>query len=50
LVTISIILTATFASAVIIGETVVQPNNESKSEYSASKQKTQDTLQALNEP
>jgi hypothetical protein len=44
------IIAATFASAVLINETVVKSNNESIPEHSASKQKTQDNLQALNEP
>ena len=44
------IIAATFASAVLINETVVKSNDESIPEHSASKQKTQDNLQALNEP
>ncbi len=44
------ILVAAFASAVVINETVVKSNDESIPEHSASKKKTQDNLQALNEP
>ena len=44
------IIAATFASAVLVNETVVKSNDESIPEHSASKQKTQDNLQALNEP
>jgi len=47
---IALILAATFASAVLINETVVKSNDESIPEHSASKQKTQDNLQALTEP
>jgi hypothetical protein len=44
------IIAATFASAVILNETVVKPGDESVPDHSSSKQKTQDNLQALNEP
>jgi hypothetical protein len=44
------IIAATFASAVLVNETVVKSDDESIPEHSASKQKTQDHLQALNEP
>ena len=44
------IIAATFASAVLVNETVVKPDDEAIPEHSASKQKTQDHLQALNEP
>ena len=44
------IIAATFASAVLINETVVKPEDEAIPDHSASKQKTQDHLQALNEP
>ena len=44
------IIAATFASAVLVNETVVKPGDEAIPEHSASKQKTQDHLQALNEP
>ena len=44
------IIAATFASAVLVNETIVKPDDESIPEHSASKQKTQDHLQALNEP
>jgi len=39
-----------FVSAIFINETVVKSNDESIPEHSASKKKTQDNLQALNEP
>ncbi len=48
--TLTAILVSTFASAVLINETVVKSNDESIPEHSASKQKTQDNLQALTEP
>ena len=44
------IIAATFASAVLVNETIVKSDDESIPEHSASKQKTQDHLQALNEP
>ena len=44
------IIAATFASAVLVNETVVKPDDEAIPEHSASKQKTQDHLQAVNEP
>jgi len=44
------IIAATFASAVLVNETVVKSDDESIPEHSASKQKTQDHLQALSEP
>jgi hypothetical protein len=44
------IIAATFASAVLVNETIVKPDDEAIPEHSASKQKTQDHLQALNEP
>ena len=44
------VLAAAFVSAVVINETVVKSNDESIPEHSASKKKTQDNLQALNEP
>lgn len=44
------IIAATFASAVLVNETVVKPDDEAIPEHSASKQKTQDHLQALSEP
>ena len=44
------ILAASFVSAILINETVVKSNDESIPEHSASKKKTQDNLQALNEP
>jgi hypothetical protein len=44
------ILAAAFVSAVVVNETVVKSNDESVPEHSASKKKTQDNLQALNEP
>ena len=47
---VAAILVATFATAVVVNETVSKPNNESIPEHSASKKKTQDNLQALNEP
>lgn len=49
-VTLGAILAAAFASAVLVNETVVKPNDETISTQSASKQKTQDNLQALSEP
>jgi len=39
---ITAIIAATFASAVLINETVVKSNDESIPEHSASKQKAQD--------
>ena len=39
-----------FVSAIFINETVFKSNDESIPEHSASKKKTQDNLQALNEP
>ena len=44
------VLVAAFASAVVINEAVVKSNDESIPEHSSEKQKTQDNLQALNEP
>jgi hypothetical protein len=44
------IIAATFASAVLVNETVIKSNNESIPEHSASKQKTKDNLQALSNP
>ena len=44
------IIVATFASAVLVNETVIKSNNESIPEHSASKQKTQDNLHALSNP
>jgi len=48
--TLTAILAATFASTVFINETAVKSDNESIPEHSASKQKIQDKLQAVNEP
>jgi len=50
MVALGAIIAATFASAVVINETVVKSNDESIPEHSTSKQKTQDNLQVLNEP
>ncbi len=47
---LSAILAAVFASAIVINETVVKSNDEPIPEHSASKKKTQDNLQVLNEP
>ncbi len=44
------IIAATFASAVLVNETVIKPNNEAIPEHSASKQKAQENIQALSEP
>ena len=44
------VLVAAFASAVVINETVVKSDDGSIPEDSASKNKTPDNLQALNEP
>ena len=44
------ILAVSFVSAILINETVVKSNDESIPEHSASKKKTQDNLQVLNEP
>jgi len=44
------IIAATFASAVIVNETVVKPNDQAIPEHSVSKQKTKGNLQALSEP
>ena len=44
------VLAAAFVSAVVVNETVVKSDDESIPEHSASKNKTQDNLQALNEP
>lgn len=44
------IIAATFASAVFVNEAVIKPNNETTPDHSSSKQKTQDNIQALNEP
>ena len=44
------ILAAAFLSAVVVNETVVKSNDESEPEHSSSINKTQDNLQALNEP
>ena len=44
------IIAATFASAVLVNETIVKPDDESIPEHSASKQKTQDNLHALSNP
>ena len=44
------IIAATFASAVLVNETVIKANDEAIPEHSASKIKTQDNLQALTEP
>jgi hypothetical protein len=50
LVTLGAIIAATFASAVVLNETVVKSNDKSIPEHSSSKQRTQDNFQALNEP
>ena len=47
--TIAAILAVTFAWTVLVTETI-KSNDESITEHSASKKKTQDNLQALNEP
>ena len=44
------IIAATFASAVLVNETVVKSNDETIPDHSASKQKIKDNIQALNEP
>ena len=44
------ILAAAFVSAVVVNETVIKSDDESIPEDSASKNKTPDNLQALNEP
>ena len=44
------VLAAAFVSAIVVNETVVKSDDESIPEHSASKNKTQDNLQALNEP
>ena len=44
------VLAAAFVSAVVVNETLVKSDDESIPEHSASKNKTQDNLQALNEP
>ena len=44
------IIAATFASAVLVNETVVKPDDEAIPEHYKKKKKTQDHLQALNEP
>jgi hypothetical protein len=54
LVALSAIIAASFASAVVVNEAVVKPNNakpnnEAMLEHSKIKQKTQDKLQAVNE-
>jgi hypothetical protein len=46
--TIAAILAVIFASTVVVTETVIKSNDESIPEDSASKEKTQDNLQALN--
>jgi hypothetical protein len=48
--TIAAVLAVTFASTVFITETAIKPNEEPRPEHSESKEKTQDNLQALNEP
>jgi len=44
------IIAATFASAVLVNETVIKPNDKTIPEHSASKQKIQNNLHALSEP
>jgi hypothetical protein len=44
------IIATTFASAVLINETVVKSNDEPIPEHSASKQNKQENFQALSEP
>jgi Skp family chaperone for outer membrane proteins len=46
IVTVGVIIAASFASAVIVNETVIKPNNEAIPEHSELEQKTQDNLQA----
>ena len=50
IVTLGAIIAASFASAVIVNETVIKPNNDAMPEHAKIEQKTQDKLQALNEP
>jgi hypothetical protein len=50
IVTIGVIIAASFASAVVVNETVIKPNNEAMQEQSKLKQKTPNKLQAVSEP
>ena len=50
LAALSVILAASFASAVVVNETVIKPNNEATQEQAKLKQKTPDKLQASSEP
>jgi hypothetical protein len=50
-VTVGVIIAASFASAVLVNETVIKQNDKATPEQSELKQKTQDDLQAaLSEP
>lgn len=49
LAALSAILAASFASAVVVNETVIKPNNEAMPDHAKIKKKTQDNLQALTE-
>ena len=46
LAALSAILAASFASAVVVNETVIKKNNEAMAEQAILKKKTQDNLQA----
>ena len=48
--TLTLILAVTYVSSVFIAHNVIKPDDESKTEHSESKKKTQDNLQALNAP
>ena len=50
LVALGAIIAATFTSAVVVNKTVVKSSDKSIPDHSASKQKTQNNLQVLNEP
>jgi Na+/melibiose symporter-like transporter len=51
IVTVGVIIAASFASAVLVNETVIKQNDKATPEQSELKQKTQDDLQAaLSEP
>ena len=50
IVTLGAIIAASFASAVVVNEAVIKPNNNAMPEQAKIKQKTQDKLQALSEP
>jgi hypothetical protein len=49
LAALSAILAASFASAVVVNEAVIKPNNEAMPEHAKVKKKTQDNIQASNE-